>query len=55
MEVMSEILVVLILSLLLFFLLGVIIVFSIASIPEILDVITDAKEAINKYKRGAHE
>ena len=32
------------------FLLGVIIVFSIAAIPEILDAITDAKKAIDKYK-----
>ena len=52
---MSEILVVLILGLLLLFLLGLIIVFSIAFIPEILDAITDAKEAIDKYKRGANE
>ena len=49
---MSEILAVLILGLLLLFLLGVIIVFSIASIPEILDAISGAKEAIDKYKRG---
>lgn len=52
---MSEILLILILGLLLFFLLGVIIVFSIASIPNILDMITDAKKAINKYKRGDYE
>lgn len=52
---MSEILLVIILSLLLFFLLGVIILVSIASIPEILDAITDAKKAIDKYKRGTHE
>lgn len=52
---MIEILGVLILGLLLLFLLGVIIVFFIAFIPEILDAITDAKEAIDKYKRGANE
>ena len=52
---MSEILLVLILGLLLLFLLGVIIVVSIAFIPEILDVITNAKKAINKYKRGDYE
>lgn len=49
---MSEILAVIILGLLLLFLLGTIIVFSIAYIPEILDAISDAKEAIDKYKRG---
>ena len=49
---MNEILLVLIFGLLLLFLLGVIIVVSIAFIPEILDVITNAKRAINKYKRG---
>ena len=52
---MSEILFALILGLLLLFLLGVVIVFSIASIPKILDAITDAKEAIDEYKRGDHE
>lgn len=52
---MSEILVVLILGLLLLFLLGVFILFFIASMPEILDAITDAKKAINEYKRGDHE
>lgn len=52
---MSEILAVLILILLLLFLLGVFIVFSIACIPEILDAISDAKKAINEYKRGNHE
>lgn len=52
---MSEILLVLILSLLLLFLLSVIIVFSIGFIPEILDMISNAKEAIDKYKRGDHE
>lgn len=52
---MSEILLVLILGLLLLFLLGVIIVVSIAFIPEILNVITNAKEAIDKYKRGDYE
>lgn len=52
---MSEILLVFILGLLLLFLLGVIIVVSIAFIPEILDAITDAKKAIDEYKRGAHE
>lgn len=52
---MSDILLVLILGLLLLFLLGVIIVFSIAAIPEILDAISGAKKAINKYKRGDYE
>ena len=52
---MSEILLVLILGLLLLFLLGVIIVVSIAFIPEILNVITNAKKAINEYKRGDYE
>ena len=52
---MSEILVALILGLLLLLLLSMFILFIIASMPEILDAITDAKKAINEYKRGDHE
>ncbi len=52
---MSEILAIIILGLLLLFILSVIIVVFIASIPEILNAISDAKEAIDRYKRGAHE
>ena len=51
---MSEILVVLILGLLLLLLLSMFILFIIASMPEILDAIEDAKKAINEYKRGEH-
>ena len=40
---------------LLLFLLGVIIFVFIAFIPEFLNVITNAKKAIDRYKRGDYE
>ena len=52
---MTEILLALILGLLLLFILGVIIVFSIAFIPDILDATSEAKKAIDEYKRGDYE
>ena len=49
---MSDILLVLLLILALLLLLGMIIVVTIAFIPDFLDMLTEAKEAIDKYRRG---